>query len=130
MKGRVEIEDDVVEKVAGLAAVEVDGVADLGGNAARTLETVREPVGVGHRRGAQGVHARIEDRQVAIHVVIVIEYGAVVMEAAKAVKANVARTVSHMLGLRVIEVNVTVDDVAMPHAKAGARLADHAAPAK
>ena len=127
VKGRVQIEDEVVEKVAGLAAVEVAGVADLGGNVARALEAVRDHVGVGHRRGTQGVRARIEDRQVAIHVVIVIEYGAVVMEVAKAVKANVARAVNHMLGLRVVEVNVTVDDVAMPRrAKAGAQPADTA----
>jgi uncharacterized alkaline shock family protein YloU len=125
VKGRVQIEDEVVEKVAGLAAVEVDGVADLGGNVARALESVREHVGIGHKRATQGVRARIEDRQVAIHVTLVIEYGAVVMEVARAVKANVARAVSHMLGLRVVEVNVTVDDVSLPHrAPQGAHAAD------
>jgi uncharacterized alkaline shock family protein YloU len=122
VKGRVEIEDEVVEKVAGLAAVEVAGVSDLGGDLARAFESVRQHAGVGQRRGTQGVRARIEDRQVWIHVVIVIEYGAVVMDVARAVKANVARAVSHMLGVRVVEVNVTVDDVAMPRpANAGAR---------
>ena len=35
VKGRIDIEDEVVEKVAGLAATEVDGVADLGGDVAR-----------------------------------------------------------------------------------------------
>ena len=114
VKGRIDIEDEVVEKVAGLAAVEVTGVSDLGGNLARAFEAVREQVGVGHKRGTQGVRAKIEDQQVWIHVVIVIEYGAIVMEVAKAVKTNVARAVSHMLGLRVAEVDVTVDDVAMP----------------
>jgi uncharacterized alkaline shock family protein YloU len=88
----------------------------------RALETAREHVGTGRRRGNQGVHARIEDRQVWIHTVIVIEYGAVVMDVARAVKANVARAVSRMLGLRVVEVNVTVDDVAMPRkARTGER---------
>ncbi|MGE5286896.1 MAG: Asp23/Gls24 family envelope stress response protein [Micromonosporaceae bacterium] len=114
VKGRIDIEDEVVEKVAGLAAVEVAGVSDLGGNLARAFEAVREHVGVGHKRGTQGIRAKIEDQQVWIHVVIVIEYGAIVMEVAKAVKANVARAVGHMLGLRVAEVDVTVDDVAMP----------------
>jgi uncharacterized alkaline shock family protein YloU len=126
VKGRVQIEDEVVEKVAGLAAVEVAGVADLGGNIARAFDAAREHMGAGHRRGTQGVRARIEDRQVAIHVVIVIEYGAIVMEVAKAVKANVARAVSHMLGLRVVEVNVTVDDVALPRRAATARGASAA----
>src|SRR5260370_32981837 len=95
VKGRVQIEDEVVEKVAGRAAVEVTGVADLGGKAARALDGARDHAGL--RRSIPGVHARIEDRQVAIHGMIVIEYGAVVMEGAKAVKANVARAGSHML---------------------------------
>jgi uncharacterized alkaline shock family protein YloU len=114
VKGRIDIEDEVVEKVAGMAAVEVAGVSELGGNLARAFEAVREHVGVGQKRGTQGVRAKVEDRQVWIHVVIVIDYGAVVMDVARAVKANVARAVSHMLGLRVVEVDVTVDDVAVP----------------
>jgi uncharacterized alkaline shock family protein YloU len=100
VKGRVQIEDTVVEKIAALAAVEVSGVFGLGGSTER-------------------VHARIEDRQVWIHAVIVIEYGAVVIDVARAVKASVARAVSRMLGLRVVEVNVTVDDVAMPRQPGG-----------
>jgi len=153
VKGRVQIEDTVVEKIAALATVEVPGVFDLGGallawgddplktpaapawgddpprppasgmanHGERTLGTA-PPVRVGRRRASRGAHVRIEDRQVWIHTVIVIEYGAVVMDVAKAVKANVARAVSRMLGLRVVEVNVTVDDVAMPRmARTGER---------
>jgi uncharacterized alkaline shock family protein YloU len=36
------------------------------------------------------------------------------MEVATLVKANVARQANHMLGMRVTEVNVTVDDVSLP----------------
>src|SRR5262245_25606277 len=39
LKGRIHIADEVVEKVAGLAAMEVPGVADLGGDFARALES-------------------------------------------------------------------------------------------
>jgi uncharacterized alkaline shock family protein YloU len=60
------------------------------------------------------VSAQIKDRQVGIDLTIVVEYGHVVMEVAAEVKANVARTVSRMLGMRVVEVNVTVDDVRLP----------------
>jgi uncharacterized alkaline shock family protein YloU len=116
VKGRIDIEDEVVEKVAGLAAIEVDGVADLGGDVARAVESVRERIGIGHRRGDQGVKAHISGREVSIEVTIVIEYGHVVMEVARRVKTNVAIQTNRMLGLRVIEVNVIVDDVAMPQA--------------
>jgi uncharacterized alkaline shock family protein YloU len=114
VKGRIDIEDEVVEKVAGLAATEVEGVADLGGDVARTVESVRERIGVGHRRGDQGVKADITGREVAIEVTIVIEYGHVVMDVARDVKHNVATQTTRMLGLRVVEVDVVVDDVRMP----------------
>jgi uncharacterized alkaline shock family protein YloU len=114
VKGRITIEDEVAEKVAALAALEVDGVADLGGDVERTIETVRSRIGVGQRRGNQGVRAKVNDREVAIDVIIVVEYGRIALEVATAVKANVARQANHMLGMRVTEVNVTVDDVSLP----------------
>ena len=116
VKGRIDIADEVVEKVAGLAATEVEGVADLGGDVARTVESVRERIGVGHRRGDQGVTAQIDGDEVSVEVTIVIEYGHVVMEVAQQVQANVATQTTRMLGLRVVEVNVIVDDVRLPAA--------------
>ncbi|MBE1585035.1 Asp23/Gls24 family envelope stress response protein [Nonomuraea angiospora] len=106
VKGRI--------KVAALAALEVTGVADLGGDLARAFESVRDRIGIGSRRANQGVSAQIQDHTVAVSVTIVVEYGHVVMEVASEVKTNVARNVSHMLGMRVAEVNVTVDDVRLP----------------
>jgi uncharacterized alkaline shock family protein YloU len=114
VKGRIEVADEVVEKVAGLAAMEVDGVADLGGDFARAMESVRERMGIGQKRGDQGVKAKISGREVAIDVTIMIEYGHVVMDVARRVQHNVAVQANRMLGLAVVEVNVTVDDVRMP----------------
>jgi uncharacterized alkaline shock family protein YloU len=114
VKGRIKIEDEVVEKIAALAALEVHGVAALGGDVTRATESVRPRVGVGHQRGDQSVQVRVKDTEVSLDVAIVVEYGSVVMEVAKLVKNNVARIVSVMLGMRVTEVNVTVDDVRMP----------------
>lgn len=114
VKGRIEVEDEVVEKVAALAAIEVDGVADLGGDVERAVESVRERIGVGSKRGDQGVTAEIRGREVSITLQVVIEYGHVVMDVARDVKVNVARSTNRMLGMRVVEVNVVVDDVVMP----------------
>jgi uncharacterized alkaline shock family protein YloU len=114
VKGRIKIEDEVVEKIAALAALEVPGVASLGGGA-RDLadESVRHRPDAGHQRG-QGVKAAVRDSEVSLDVVIVVEYGSVILEMARTVKNNVARIVSVMLGMRVAEVNVTVGDVRMP----------------
>ncbi|GAA3833111.1 hypothetical protein GCM10022226_63030 [Sphaerisporangium flaviroseum] len=114
VRGRIKVADEVVEKVAALAALEITGVADLGGDLERALESVRDRIGVGSKRPDQGVRAHIENAQVTVDVTIVIEYGHIVMQVAGDVKINVARTVSHMLGMRVVEVNVTVDDVRLP----------------
>jgi uncharacterized alkaline shock family protein YloU len=111
VKGRIHIADEVVEKVAGLAAMEVEGVADLGGDFARALESVRERIGLGAKRGDQGVKAEVKGHEVAINVTVMVEFGYVVLDVARQVQANVAAKTSRMLGLRVVEVNVNVDDV-------------------
>ncbi|MGJ6964943.1 Asp23/Gls24 family envelope stress response protein [Streptosporangium sp. G11] len=113
VKGRIKVADEVVEKVAALATLEVAGVAELGGDAARAVEPMRERAGIA-RRGPRGVNAHVQDRTAAVDVTIVAEYGHVVMDVANEVKTNVARTISRMLGMRVVEVNVDVEDVRMP----------------
>jgi uncharacterized alkaline shock family protein YloU len=111
VKGRITIADEVVEKVAGLAAMEVDGVADLGGDFERAVESVRERIGLGNKRGDQGIKADVKGQEVAISVTVMVEFGYVVLDVARQVQLNVARKTQRMLGLRVVEVNVTVDDV-------------------
>jgi uncharacterized alkaline shock family protein YloU len=128
VKGRIKIEDEVVEKIAALATLEVHGVAALGGDVTRATESVRPRVGVGHQRGDQSVQVRVKDTEVSLDITIVVEYGSVVMEVAKVVKNNVARIVSVMLGMRVTEVNVTVDDVHMPGEAIGAPTEPRSAP--
>jgi uncharacterized alkaline shock family protein YloU len=114
VKGSITVADEVVEKVAALAALEVSGVADMGGDLVRAFESVRERIGIGQRRVNQGVNATIVGQEVAIDLTIVVEYGHVVMEVATEVRSNVARSVTRMLGMDVTEVNVTVDDVRLP----------------
>ncbi|GGS77788.1 hypothetical protein GCM10010156_40720 [Planobispora rosea] len=113
VKGRIKVADEVVEKVAALATLEVAGVAALGEEIDRLAEPIREHA-PGGGRGPRGVSAHVQDRTVAVDVTIVAEYGHVVMDVANEVKTNVARTVSRMLGMRVVEVNVGVEDVRLP----------------
>ena len=89
---------------------------EVKGDIERALETVREKVGLGHKRGDQGIKAKVNGREVTLDVIIMIEYGHVVMDVARNVKYNVAHQTARMLGLRVVEVNVIVDDVRLPGA--------------
>lgn len=114
VKGRIKIEDEVVEKIAGMAAIEVNGVVCLGGDASRAVDAVRDRIGMSDTHSNRGVKARVTDNEINLDLVIVVEYGSIVIEVAKTVKTNVARIVGLMLGMRVSTVNVTVDDVRMP----------------
>ncbi|WP_106399003.1 Asp23/Gls24 family envelope stress response protein [Actinocorallia populi] len=114
VKGQIRIEDEVVEKIAALAALEVAGVAALGGRreASETMEEVRRRIGDG--RAAPGVRALVADDEISLEVALVVEYGSIVIDVARTVKNNVAKNVSTMLGMRVAAVDVTVQDVRMP----------------
>ncbi len=111
VKGRIHIADEVVEKVAALAAMEVAGVADLGGDFERAVESVRDRIGLGNKRGDQGVKADVKGHEVTVDVTVMVEYGHVVLDVAREVQSNVATKTQKMLGLKVVEVNVNVDDV-------------------
>lgn len=129
VKGRIKVEDEVVEKIAALAALEVRGIADLGGDPDRPVE--RDRMGSARHRDHRGVKAKVQDNEVSLDVTVVVEYGSIVMEVAKAVKSNVARVTSRMLGMRVTSVNITVADVHIPDEDGGnAHMATRAATAE
>jgi uncharacterized alkaline shock family protein YloU len=112
-KGTTSIDDGVVAKIAGLAAREVSGVYAMGGGAARALGTMRGMVG-GDRNLTQGVSVEVGERQAAIDLDLVAEYGTAIPDLAAAVRKNVIEAVERMCGLEVTEVNIRVDDVHLP----------------
>lgn len=115
-RGTTTIADEVVGKVAGIAAREVAGVYDLGGDVARGLAFLKERVGLGDGEdegsGAdRGVRVRLEGTTASIDMTIVVEFGFVVHSVTDAVRTKVIGSVENMLGLEVTEVNIRVDDV-------------------
>jgi uncharacterized alkaline shock family protein YloU len=113
-RGTTTIANEVVEKIAGIAAREVPGVFDLGGDVARVLTAVRERIGFGDADADQGVRVRLEGKNAAVDITIVIEYGFVVYTVAEKVRAKVIGAVENLVGLEVTEVNILVDDVHVP----------------
>ena len=104
----------VVSKIAGLAAREVHGVHDLGGGAARTFGALRERIPGASTNVSQGVSVEVGEKQAAVDLNIVVEYGVAVADLAKAVRRNVISALERMTGLQVVEVNISVDDVHLP----------------
>ena len=110
-QGRTTIADTVVEKIAGLAAREVGGVYKLGGGAARAFGAVRERIPGAKASLSQGVSVEVGERQAAVDLDIVVEYGAEIGELTKAVRRNVIASIERMTTLEVTEVNIAVGDV-------------------
>jgi uncharacterized alkaline shock family protein YloU len=113
-EGRTTIADGVVQKIASLAAREVSGVYALGGGAARTLGALRERIPGSSQATGQGVTVEVGERQAAIDLDVVTEYGVSIVELARAVRRNVASSVEGMTGLEVTEVNISVNDIHLP----------------
>lgn len=112
-QGRTSIADSVVEKIAGVAAREVSGVHEMGRGAARAFGTLkgRLPGSGSGPNMTQGVKVEVGERQAAVDIDLVVEYGVSIPEVAQAVRDNVIERIETMTGLQVTEVNVSVDDV-------------------
>ncbi len=112
-QGATKIADPVVTKVAGIATREVGGVFALGGGASRALGSVTQRVGIGDER-SQGVSVEVGDREAAIDLTVVIEYGESIPTVTQAIRDNVIRRVEGICGLSVTEVNIAVNDLHFP----------------
>ncbi|MCP2325057.1 putative alkaline shock family protein YloU [Hamadaea flava] len=130
-RGKTHIRHEVVEKIAGIAAREVPGVYDLGGDVARMFSAVKERIGLGDADADQGVKVTLEGRNAQIDVTIVIEFGYVVHSVTDTVRVKVINSVENLLGLEVTGVDVIVDDVHVdddgPVGNDEARAADYVA---
>ena len=114
-QGRTTIADSVVAKIAGMAAREVSGVHEMGKGAARALGAIKErlPVGSASSSVTQGVTVQVGEQEAAVDIDLVCEYGVSIVDVAEAVRRNVIQRIEGMCGLRVTEVNISVDDVWM-----------------
>ncbi|MER7197912.1 Asp23/Gls24 family envelope stress response protein [Streptomyces sp. CB01635] len=114
-RGKTTIADGVVAKIAGTAAREVPGIHNLGAGVTRAIGAVRERVPGGGTGGvSRGVKVEVGERQAAMDIDVVVEYGFSIVDVAAEVRVNVISAVERMTGLEVVEVNLVVDDVNLP----------------
>ena len=111
--GATTIADTVVTKVAGIAAREAPGVHALGGGASRALGAMTQRVGLGDER-TQGVSVEVGEREAAVDLTVVVDYGESIPQVAQAIRENVIKRIEGITGLTVTEVNVTVNDLYFP----------------
>ncbi|QIN84108.1 Asp23/Gls24 family envelope stress response protein [Rubrobacter tropicus] len=113
-RGNTTIADSVVSKISGIAAQEVDGIR-MGSGASQTASNLLGSItGGGGGSQTQGVSVEVGQEEAAIDLTLTAEYGKSIPQLAEAVRRNVSNRVESLVGLRVTEVNVTVQNIFFP----------------
>lgn len=108
--GDIYIAEDVLEMIAGAAALEVEGVTGLAGG------TMSEQI-LGRKKLSKGISILWESDNITINVSIQIRYGGTIPEVAKQVQEAVISSVEATSGLKVATVNVRVGGVTFEKAE-------------
>ena len=106
--GEVRIADDVVASIAGLAALEVDGVASMAGNATDELLSR-----VGLRGTNKGAKVEVVDRVVSVEMAVNLKYGFNIPTVSEKIQEKVKSAIETMTGLTVADVNIRIAGVVM-----------------
>ena len=109
--GEVQIADEVVAIIAGLAATEVEGVASMAGNITNEL------VGrLGMKNLSKGVKVDVTEDHVSVDISLNIRFGYNIPQVSETVQEKVRNAIESMTGLTVLDVNVRIAGVSMEEA--------------
>lgn len=103
----IQISNDVIAVIAGVAVSEVPGVFGMAGGFAGGITEVLK----GKKNLAKGIKVDTSDNKAKIDVNIIVEYGARIPDVAFEIQNRVKTAVENMTGLKVEEVNVHVQGV-------------------
>ncbi|MGM9570602.1 MAG: Asp23/Gls24 family envelope stress response protein [bacterium] len=104
--GTLRIANEVVAVIAGLAATEVDGVAGMSGGIVGGIAEI-----LGKKNLSKGVKVEVGEKEAAVDLYLIMEYGSYIPQVAENVQTNVKKSIENMTGLTVVEVNVYIQGV-------------------
>jgi uncharacterized alkaline shock family protein YloU len=104
--GSISFANDVVATIAGLATVEIEGVAGMSGGFSGGLAEL-----LGRKNLTKGVKVEVGKEECAVDLYIVVEYGVEIPLMCERIQANVKKAVETMTGLRPVEINVHIQGV-------------------
>jgi len=104
--GQVIIVDEVFAIIAGLAAMEVDGVHSMADNITRELIAK-----LGMKTLSKGVKAELTEDKVKVYMALNIEYGYSIPQVSARVQERVKASIENMTGLTVQDVNIKIAGV-------------------
>lgn len=104
--GEVQIADEVVAIIAGLAATEIEGVGSMAGNI--TNELVGK---LGMKNLSKGVKVEVTEEHVSVDLSLNMKYGYNIPSVSEKVQEKVKTAIENMTGLTVLDVNVKIAGV-------------------
>lgn len=107
--GAINIADEVVSTIAGMAAMEVDGVTAMSGGIVGGIAEA-----LGKKNLGKGVKVEVGAEETIIEMSLVVRFGARIPDVAWKVQEKVKTAIERMTGLRVLKVNINVQGVQFP----------------
>ena len=109
--GNVKLADDVVTRIAGMAALDVEGVSSVAGNMTR-----QNLPRVNRKSLNKGVKVLMGQGRVVVDLSLLLEYGYHIPDTCRAVQEKVKSSILNMTDIRVDDVNVHIAGITMPNA--------------
>lgn len=104
--GAIKIADEVVSIIAGLATIEVSGIAGMSGGFVGGIAEI-----LGKRSLSKGVKVAVGERETAIDLYVICDYGVSIPDVAKEAQQNVKAAIENMTGLEVVQVNIHIQGI-------------------
>ena len=104
--GEVQVTEEVIAIIAGLAATEVEGVHSMAGGITNELVSM-----LGKKNLAAGVDIKFEDNEISVMLSLAIKYGYSSPEVTAKVQENVKNEIENMTDIKVGNVDVRVANV-------------------
>ena len=105
--GSVRISEEVVATIAGISAMEVEGIAGMSGGLAGGIAEM-----LGRKNLSKGVKVEVGEREAAIDMFVIVNFGVRIPDVAIQTQEKVKKSVESMTGLTVVEINVHVQGIA------------------
>ncbi|MGM9927369.1 MAG: Asp23/Gls24 family envelope stress response protein [Bacillus sp. (in: firmicutes)] len=101
--GKVEIAPEVIEVIAGIAASEIEGIAQMRGNfATGVVERL------GKKNHGKGVKVELSEETVKVDIYCTIKFGVSIPKVAQEVQDNIRQALINMTAIEPDEVNIHV----------------------
>ena len=107
--GDFKIANGVLELIAGIAVMEIEGIMSLSGS---RIENITDFLG--KRSLTKGIKVDVKDKQLSVDVHLTVDYGLALQDIARKAQENVKNVLEAMTGLSVKSVNVFIDNINFP----------------